>query len=163
MALMIINKIIGSLHEEQYKHLKPDYVSFEWYEVFKKVHRKNTKGGQEIGIQMNNDILAKGLNQDDILYISDENNCIAVDILPCEVLKIKAHSNHGHMLVKVAYEIGNRHMTAFWGEDYMEIITPHNSAFVPVLNKIHGIEFTTGIQKLNLNKRISATVSNHTH
>ncbi len=160
---MIAKKIIGSLHDEQYKHLKPDYITVEWYEVFKKIHKKITRSGLEIGIFLDNEILTKGLNQDDILYMLNDNSCIAVDIPPCEVIKISAHDNHEHMLIKAAYEIGNRHAPAFWGNSYKEIITPYQPTLLDMLGKLRGIIVTTETKKLNLDKRLSASFNNHTH
>ena len=160
---MIFDKVIGSLTQEEYRHLKPDYVSFEWYEMFKKVHRKTTESGIDIGLQLGNEVLTTGLNQDDIFHISKDGTCIAVNILPCEVICISPTQDHDHMLIKAAYEIGNRHATAFWGDSKNQIITPFHPVLFQVLEHIHGISLTIQVQQLDFNKRISATVNNHTH
>jgi urease accessory protein len=160
---MLAEKIIGSLHDEPYRHYKPDYVTIEWYEAFKKLHRKTTNSGLDIGIRLDNEVLTKGLNQDDILYIIDDENCIAVDIPPCEVIKITACDHHEHALVKAAYEIGNRHATAFWGEAYKEIIIPFDPPMLEMLSNIHGVIVETAVVKLDFDKRISASVHNHSH
>lgn len=160
---MLCEKILGTYTDEAFQNLTIDYVEIEWHEAFKKLHKKTTRGGREIGIRLGNDILTKGLNQGDVLY-ADDSICVVVDIPPCQVIKAALKDeHHKHMLVKTAYEIGNRHATAFWGDSYEEILTPYSKAMEDVLSKIHGITLTVETVKLDFSRSISSTINNHTH
>lgn len=159
---MLCEKVIGKLNDEKFKNYTVDYVDIDWYDAFKKLHKKTSSMGKEIGIRLDNEILTKGLNQDDVLGIED--NCvIAVNIPACEVIKVKVDENHPHIIPKVCYEIGNRHATLFYGETPFEFITPFNQPMLDMLKKIHGVTATKETMKLNFDKSISSTINNHTH
>ena len=66
---MVIEKILGQLHETD---KDVDTVSIEWFERDKKILKKTSKKGIEIGIRLD-----RPLNDRDILY-EDENCIIAV-------------------------------------------------------------------------------------
>lgn len=70
---MLCEKVLGKLSDEKFKNLNVDYVDIDWYDAFKKLHKKVSDEGREVGIRLDNDILTKGLNQDDVL---------GVDVLP---------------------------------------------------------------------------------
>ena len=61
-----------------------------------KSHKKVSDEGREVGIRLDNDILTKGLNQDDVLGV-DGDTVIAVNIPPCDVIVAKVAENH-HIL-----------------------------------------------------------------
>lgn len=159
---MLAEQVLGNLREERFQNKKIDQVEIEWHEAFKKLHRKTTKNGRELGIRLDNEILTKGLNQDDVLY-EGEDYVIAVDIPPCEVIRITAEARHEFMLVKAAYEVGNRHATLFWGDSHGEIMTPFTQPLYELLEKIHGIQVVKEQVKLNFNHSISSSINNHTH
>lgn len=165
---MLCEKVLGNLKEEKFKNLTVDYVDIEWHETFKKLHKKISKSGEEIGIRLGNNILIKGLNQDDVLY-ADEKKVIAVNIPEFEVIVVKVENEC--LIPKVCYEIGNRHATLFYGDNEREFITPYNEPMLEMLNKIHRhIEgkcyraiAEKKVLKIDFEKAISATVNNHTH
>ena len=78
---MLCEKIIGTLSDEKFSGLRVDYVDIEWHEAFSRLHRKTSAEGEDIGIRMGEDVLSRGLNQDDVLY-ADEDKVIAVNITP---------------------------------------------------------------------------------
>lgn len=165
---MLCEKVLGNLKEDKYKDIIVDYVDIEWYEAFKKLHKKTTHSGEEIGIRLDNDILVKGLNQGDVLY-ADEKKAVAVNIPECEVIAVNVEDCC--LIPKVCYEIGNRHAALFYGDNEMEFITPYNQPMFEMLNKIHmhkeGICFRVTaekkILKLNFDKAVSSAINNHTH
>jgi urease accessory protein len=165
---MLCEKILGKITDEQFKNLTIDYVDIEWHEAFKKLHKKTTHSGEEIGIRLDNDILLKGLNDGDVLY-ADSEKAVAVNIPPCEVIVVDVPD--ACLIPKVCYEIGNRHATLFYGENDMQFITPYNQPMLEMLSKIHKhkdgkcivVNAEKKIQKLNFDKAISSTVNNHTH
>jgi urease accessory protein len=165
---MLCEKILVNIADEKFKNLKTDYVDIEWHEAFKKLHKKTTKGGIEIGIRLDNDILTKGMNEGDVLY-ADDKLAVVVNIPPCEVIVVDVPD--ACLIPKVCYEIGNRHATLFYGDNDMQFVTPYNQPMLDMLNKIHKhingncirVTAEKKLQKLNFDKAISSTVNNHTH
>lgn len=98
---MITEKVYGNLR--QAKICKSvDYVLIDWFERDKKVLRKPTASGEEIGIR-----IESALNDGDIIY-EDEDRIIAVEIMPCDLILIYIDS----MLEmgRLCFELGNRHL-----------------------------------------------------
>ena len=165
---MLCEKVLGKLNEDKFKNLSYDYVDIEWHEAFKKLHKKVTHSGREIGIRFDNEILTRGLKQDDVIY-ADEHMVIVVNIPPCEV--IVAEAEDACLIPKLCYEIGNRHATLFYGNNDMQFITPYNEPMLEMLNKIHRhkdggcvrVKAERKVIKLNFDMAISATINNHTH
>lgn len=156
---MIIEEVIGKLSEDRFKGYKVDYVDIEWHEAFKKLHKKNSQNGREIGMKFGNEILTKGLNQDDVLAVDGEN-IVAVNIPPCEALLITVGDHH--LLPKVCYEIGNKHATLFWGENHHEFITPYNEPMKLMLEKL-GLKVEKKDIKLDFSRSISSSINSHSH
>ena len=110
---MLCEQIYGKLSEADTAGKTVEYVDMEWHEAFKKIHRKTTDKGREIGIRMDDSVLSRGLLQDDVIYVDDEL-VIAVNTPPCEVIEISFEKGYAFMAAKVCYEIGNRHAPLFW-------------------------------------------------
>ena len=69
---MLCEQVLGKLHDFDTTGKTIEYVDIEWHEAFKKIHKKITDKGTEVGIRMDDSILARGLYQDDVclLYTS---------------------------------------------------------------------------------------------
>lgn len=158
---MICTKIFGKLNDMDLTGRKTEFVDIQWHEAFKKIHRKTTDQGREIGIRMDDSVLKTGLLQDDVIY-QDETLVIAVNTPPCEAIRISFAEGHEKMAAKVCYEIGNRHAPLFWGEGDT-FITLYDEPMLVMLNKIHGVRAEREIIKLDFENRISASVHNHHH
>ena len=159
---MICEKILGNAKDEKFFGKKVDYVDIQWDEAFKKLHRKTSSSGIEIGIRMDDSILTRGLKQDDVLAVEGDT-VFAVNIPPCRALVVRIDKNHPHMTAKVCYEIGNRHAPLFWGEEAGTFITPYNEPMCVMLNKLHGVTTEVRDIPLDFDRRISASVHSHTH
>lgn len=101
---MLCEKVLGKLSDEKFKDLKVDYVDIDWYDAFKKLHKKVSVEGREVGIRLDNDILTKGLNQDDVLGV-DGDTVVAVNIPPCDVIVAKVAENHPHIVQRYAMKL----------------------------------------------------------
>lgn len=55
--MMLCQQILGNIGDSGFKGRKIDYVDIEWYEAFKRIHRKTTRDGTEIGIRLDDRIL----------------------------------------------------------------------------------------------------------
>lgn len=158
---MLCEKVLGKLSDFDTQNKQIERVEIEWHEAFKKIHKKITDMGTEVGIRMDDSILSRGLYQDDVIY-QDENRMIAVNTPPCEVIRVSLTQGHEKMAAKVCYEIGNRHAPLFWG-DGDTFITIYNEPMMDMLKKIHGVQAEKELAKLDFDKRISASIHNHHH
>ena len=152
---MLVEKVIGNINDEQFKNSNIDYVDIEWHEAFKKLHRKTSQNGIEVGIKLDNDILTRGLRQGDVLAIN-EDNVIAVNIPKDKALVVKVDDTH--LVPKVCYEIGNRHATLFEGSSHNEFITIYSEPMKEMLEKI-GANATVEEIQFDFNKSISSSIN----
>ena len=79
---MLCEQVLGKLHDFDTTGKTIEYVDIEWHEAFKKIHKKITDKGTEVGIRMDDSILARGLYQDDVIYADDEK-LVVVNTLDC--------------------------------------------------------------------------------
>ena len=156
---MLVEKVIGNINDEQFKNSNIYYVDIEWHEAFKKLHRKTSQSGIEVGIKLDNDILTRGLRQGDVLAIN-EDNVIAVNIPKDKALVVKVDDTH--LVPKVCYEIGNRHATLFEGSSHNEFITIYSEPMKEMLEKI-GANATVEEIQFDFNKSISSSINAHHH
>ena len=156
---MLVEKVIGNINDEQFKNKNVDYVDIEWHEAFKKLHKKTSQSGIEVGIKLDNDILTRGLRQGDILAMN-EDNIIAVNIPKDKALVVKVDDTH--LVPKVCYEIGNRHATLFEGNNHNEFITIYSEPMKEMLEKI-GANVTVEDVQFDFNKSISSSINAHHH
>mgnify|MGYP002438569799 CR=1 FL=1 len=70
--IMLCEQVLGKLHDFDTTGKTIEYVDIEWHEAFKKIHKKTTDKGTEVGIRMDDSILSRGLYQDDVIYADDE-------------------------------------------------------------------------------------------
>ena len=159
---MLCEKILGRADQTDLSGRQLDYVNIEWFEPFKKIHKKVTDKGEEVGIRLDDTVLSRGLYEGDILYL-DKERALVVHTPKCMVIRVKVDENHPHMAAKVCYEIGNRHAPLFYGEEENTFITPYNEPMYLMLEKLHGVTATKEIQRLDFDRRISAAVHNHHH
>lgn len=158
---MLCEQVLGKLEDIDVSGKTVEYVDIEWHEAFKRIHKKITDQGREVGIRMDDSILSRGLFQGDVIY-QDETVIVAVNTPPCEIIEITLAPGHEKMAAKVCYEIGNRHAPLFWGENDT-FITIYNEPMLVMLSKIHGVTAEKKIAKLDFDRRISASIHNHHH
>ena len=156
---MLCEKILGKLKDFDLTGKTVEYVDIEWHEAFKKLHRKTSQSGIEVGIKLDNDILTRGLRQGDVLAIN-EDNVIAVNIPKDKALVVKVDDTH--LVPKVCYEIGNRHATLFEGSSHNEFITIYSEPMKEMLEKI-GANATVEEIQFDFNKSISSSINAHHH
>ncbi len=159
---MICEKILGRLDHIPVNGRKIEYVDIEWHEAFKRIHKKMTETGTEVGIRLDDSVLTRGLYEGDVLYEDDER-IIAVHTPPCDVIVVTVAPDHSFMVAKVCYEIGNRHAPLFYGPVENSFVTPYNEPMMTMLSKLHGVTVKEEKMTLDFDKRISASVHNHHH
>ena len=159
---MICEKILGKLSDDEFAGKNVDYVDFQWDEAFKKLHRKTSRGGVDVGINMDDTVLTRGLLQDDVLAVEGDT-VIAVNVEECEAIQIVVTDGSPSVIAKVCYEIGNRHAPLFRGEDDKTFLTPFNGPMLTMIDKIPGLSTDVVETKFDFETRISTSVSSHTH
>lgn len=97
---MIAEKIIGKLHDTS---KKVETVTIDWFERDKKLLRKTTSSGEDIGIKVDST-----LNEGDILY-EDDRKIIVVEIAPCDLVSVNVSSMKE--MGRLCFELGNRHLS----------------------------------------------------
>jgi urease accessory protein len=106
---MICKDIKGNIFEQELIANNEELYGFEivaisWDECAKRILRKKTDLGKEIGISLP---FQTTLRHGDIL-LQDDEHTILIFVQPCEVLVVLAASIQ--QLGILAYEIGNRHL-----------------------------------------------------
>ena len=147
---MLCEKILGKLKDFDLTGKTVEYVDIEWHEAFKKIHRKTTDSGREVGIRLDDSVLTRGLFQDDVIY-ADEKLVIAVNTPPCEVIEVSLEPGHEKYVAKV------------WGDQENTFITIYNEPMMVMLEKLHGVRAEKKTLKLDFDRRISASIHNHHH
>ena len=159
---MLCEKKLGTVKTLDLTGRQVETVDIEWHEAFKKIHKKKTNKGREIGIRMDDSVLTEGLRDGDVIYL-DESLAVTVHTPPCEVLLIYVDEDHSQMVAKVCYEIGNRHAPLFYGSDFFSFVTPYNEPMLLMLKKLHGVSVIKAHMTLDFDKRISASIHTHQH
>lgn len=121
---MIIEKILGKLHDTD---KTVDTVTIDWFERDKKLLRKSTSSGEEIGIKIDSP-----LNEGDILF-EDETRIIAVEIAPCDLVSVDVSSMKE--MGRLCFELGNRHLSLAISEDNVKC--PYDEPTFEYLKKLN--------------------------
>lgn len=97
---MIAEKICGKFSGSE---KKTETVVIEWFERDKKILRKISSSGEEVGIRTE-----ETLNQNDIIYEDDER-IIYIDIAPCDLVSVSVSDMKE--MGRLCFELGNRHLS----------------------------------------------------
>lgn len=111
---MIVDKILGNISSVELGRRKADRILLEWYEKDKKLLRKETESGQEIGLRVEHQ-----LQDGDIVYM-DDDRVIYIDILPSELIMVKV--NTMQMMGRLCFELGNRHLSPSIGSGAVKVL-----------------------------------------
>lgn len=120
---MITEKIYGKL---SLADKNVETVSIDWFERDKKVLRKVTDKGREIGIKIENT-----LNENDVIY-KDESVVIAVTIAPCDLISV--HVTSMQAMGRLCFELGNRHLSLSIGDENVKC--PYDEPTFEYLKKL---------------------------
>lgn len=110
---MVIEKILGNISNYPVNNRTIDYVMVEWYELDKKILRKTSEAGEEIGIRVDT-----RLHEGDVLY-ADDKRILVIDILPSDLTVICVHSMQE--MGRLCFELGNRHLSLAIEEDRVSV------------------------------------------
>lgn len=159
---MLCEQILGKLSDMDTTGKTIETVDIEWHEAFKKIHRKTTSSGKEIGIRLDDSVLSRGLRQDDVIY-QDDSTIVAVNIPPCDAIRAKVREDHPRQIAKLCYEVGNTHTTMFRGEDDFTFYIPYHEPMMDKLAHIHGVSVEKVSIRFDFDQSLSSTINNHHH
>ena len=110
---MLIENVIGTIKDYPVGARKIDRVMLEWFEMDKKLLRKKSEAGEEVGFR-----LKTHLHEGDILY-ADDARVLVADILPCELAIIDVTTKKE--MGRLCFELGNRHLSLAIEENQVSI------------------------------------------
>jgi urease accessory protein len=132
--MILVEAVLGSAGESCFAGLEPDYLDIEWHNTRKRIDRRNSRSGIDVGIRMGEALFARGWRQGDVVY-ADEKTVLIVDIIPCPCLSLKpALEPLG--LISLGYEIGNRHASLFCGDSPGEFLLPFDAPLKALLESL---------------------------
>lgn len=136
---MLVQNILGNIKNFEINSRNIDEVNIEWYEVNKKILKKESKTGRDIGIRFEK---PSKLQDGDILY-ADDNEIVVISIIPCETISIVPSTMKD--MGKICYEIGNKHIPLFINEN--EVLVCYDEPLMVLLEK-EGFKPKKEIRKL---------------
>lgn len=130
-----------------------DYLPIQWYECNKRILHRKAISGQEVVLKFFNEnpLLTDG----DIIYQDDET-LIAIDIQPCDVIRLQPATMHE--MAFACYEIGNKHLPLFFEEN--RLLMPYDA---PVFRMLESAGFNPKKDFCKLLHPIKTSVAPHAH
>lgn len=125
---MIITKPLGQLKEFSSSDKQIDWLELEWEELNKRILRKQTVGGREVAISLEE---SGTLRYEDVLY-EDEDTIIAIRTKLEKVYVITPKSMQE--MGKMAFEIGNRHTPCIIEND--EILVRYDHTLEKLMDEV---------------------------
>ena len=116
--MILIDAIVGNVLSVPLEGRETDELVLEWFETSKRVMRRKTRNGREIGWRA-----LKGfplLTQGDILWM-DSQTVVVVCILPAPAIVLQPATMKD--IAIICYEIGNKHLPIFLQEN--EVLVPY--------------------------------------
>lgn len=153
---MLIEKAIAHAGEICLDSYRLDPVVFEWYELPKRILRKTSANGKDLGLRLNDS--SDSWQDGDVLLCTDDEALVIV-VSPCPCLAITWHNELE--LAKICYQVGNRHAPLFISADNQHLLMPYDEPLRVMLVKM-GIVCHLLDDKL-INPLGNTCESNHHH
>jgi urease accessory protein len=153
---MLIEKISG--HTAPREGVRVDTVEFEWFELSRRVMKKMSSSGEEIGLR-----LTEPISDGDVLY-EDDTRAIVAALLPCELIRVAARDMR--TMGRVCFELGNRHLPLAIGDDSVK--TPYDAPTFEYLARLgfdasRVVEKFTGFTEVKAHAHTDAHGHEHSH
>lgn len=147
---MIFREVLGNLRDMEITEKYIEKVQLEWYEADKRLLRKTTDRGTEVGIALSG---ARRLKQGDVLY-AESRKVIAVEVLPTETIVLEPRDMQE--LAQVCYQLGNRHAPVFL--DGEQVMVPFDQTVVELFNKL---EIPVRVERRRLEHVLQPAAGHH--
>ncbi|WP_343673400.1 urease accessory protein UreE [Chitinophaga sp.] len=151
--MILINSIQGNVKSADIGARVVDLLQLEWFETGKKIMRRHTLNGCEIGWKVVKELPV--LQDGDILWM-DENTVIAVSILPAAAIVLIPATMLD--MATICYEIGNKHLPLFIvGE---EVLVPYEE---PLFRWLEAKGYAPKQEQRVLTNMLRSNVQPHEH
>ncbi|WPQ64920.1 urease accessory protein UreE [Chitinophaga sancti] len=151
--MILINSIQGNINTVDIAARGVDPLPLEWFETGKKIMRRHTRNGVEIGWKV-----VKGLpvlQDGDILWM-DEKVVIAVSILPAAAIVLTPVTMLD--MATICYEIGNKHLPLFIVNE--EVLVPYED---PLFRWLEAKGYAPKQEQRVLTNMLRSNVQPHEH
>lgn len=149
---MILDKIVGNVHEEHTKAAHMEKIYLKSDELLKRINRVTSDHGTEYGITLDK---KETLKDGDILF-NDGHNMIVVVVKSDDVIIIKPETITE--MGKIAHNLGNRHLPAQFRDGMMIL---EYDKLVEDLLKEEGIKYSR--EDVTLEKAFRHVEFGHKH
>ncbi|MDR1538951.1 MAG: urease accessory protein UreE [Clostridiales bacterium] len=105
---MIIEKVLGNLSSYP-QDRRIDALKLEWFELDRKILRKFSSEGEDVGLRVKDP-----LRDGDVLF-DDGHKVIAIELAPCQIIRVRASTKKE--MGEICLALGNRHIPASISED----------------------------------------------
>ena len=129
-----------------------DFVRLQWDELYKRLGRYSSVAGRDVLLKFSKPP-SPGLCDGDLLWI-EEGYALAVEIIPCEVLILRA-SAPMH-IAKLCYDIGNTHSPLFVTPTF-DFLLPYQGGLLKILQR-WGLDPSRGVEKLHPQHRLRPSI-----
>lgn len=124
---MLVENIVGNTSHTDISGRDMDTVEIDWFEVNKKILKKVSSKGRDIGFRLSSET---HLHHNDIVYL-DDKEAVVINISESDAIVVKPFTMEE--MGKVCYEIGNKHVPLFMNGS--EIAVPFEEPLMRLLEK----------------------------
>ena len=125
---MIFREVLGNLRDMEIIEEHIEKVAVEWHEADKRLLRKTTDRGTEIGMALNG---SGRLKHGDILYAGPKK-VIMIELLPAEAIVLEPRDMME--MAQICYQLGNRHAPLFLDGD--RVLVPFDQTIAELFKKL---------------------------
>ena len=150
--MMIVEKTLGNIEHTDMEGKMIDPVVIEWHEAGRRILKKTTRGGTEIGMRFEQ---GHTLNDGDILWM-DRERAVVVEVAESDCISLSPE-DACHMGI-ICYELGNMHAPLCIRHGL--VLTPYDEPLYLMLKKKG---FRPERKKAKLNKAMGGHSHGHAH
>lgn len=124
--MIVVSEIIRNAKGEDLSGKEIDFFDIEWFESTRKLLRKVSHKGVEVGLKILKESLR--LKHHDVIW-EDGNKIMLINILPADAVVVQPKTMRE--MGTVCFEVGNQHIPIFIEND--EVIIPYED---PIFHKL---------------------------
>ena len=126
--MLVVSEVIRNAKGEDLSSKEVDFFDIEWFESTRKLLRKVSHKGEEVGLRILKENLR--LKHHDVLW-EDGNKILLVNVLPSDAVVVQPKTMRE--MGTICFEIGNQLIPIFIEND--EIIIPYEDPIFNLLKK----------------------------
>jgi urease accessory protein len=155
---LIVEAPMGRIDDVAHVDLTVDLLPLDWYNSTKRINRLTSRDGMDIGLRLSDAAALRGWCQGDVVAVVG-SKAVTIEIIPCKCLAVHAESQA--QLVRLCYEVGNRHAPFFYEEQGEGFLLCYDEPMLRMLERL-GFKPEAVQARLLADRRISAAAG-HGH